>query len=430
MIVAAYAAAQIALFIGHNVWRDEGQAWLWAQALSSPWEFFVVPGEGHPPLWFWLLRGLSTFFTFDQARYLTLGVALLNALLLHRLLRGELLLLTLVLCTHVILQYWGYHFRPYGLVFTTILTALLLERAGRNIAATWVLAIACGLHFFSGLIFGLWLLVQLRRRTPIRHLIGPALLAAFFGLCAILSSLGNPEGEPSTRKLFEIIVYNLAWPTPWPNLRELPVAAITIALLCYGLWRDKLMLGFVLALMLAFSIGSAVFYGQSPWHSAFLLMLTFVAFRLAGSRARQWVLVVLLMPQALAGVAVSKERMLKPYWTRPDIYAAVLADAGPGFNPSTQLIAWQDFMLTTAAASYGITYISGNNGEQLGPVNWSRRDEKRVDPVLTTHPRPYWLVCGSCAPALAAISDAGLSATELASTVNFDDGPIAAYRID
>lgn len=208
------------------------------------------------------------------------------------------------------------------------------------------------------------------------------------------------------------------------------MAAITIALLCYGLWRDKLMLGFVLALMLAFSIGSAVFYGQSPWHSAFLLMLTFVAFRLAGSRARQWVLIVLLMPQALAGVAVSKERMLKPYWTRPDIYAAVLADAGPGFNPSTQLIAWQDFMLTTAAASYGITYISGNNGEQLGPVNWSRRDEKRVDPVLTTHPRPYWLVCGSCAPALAAISDAGLSATELASTVNFDDGPIAAYRID
>lgn len=197
VIVAAYAAAQIALFIGHNVWRDEGQAWLWAQALSSPWEFFVVPGEGHPPLWFWLLRGLSTFFTFDQARYLTLGVALLNALLLHRLLRGELLLLTLVLCTHVILQYWGYHFRPYGLVFTTILTALLLERAGRNIAATWVLAIACGLHFFSGLIFGLWLLVQLRRRTLIRHLIGPALLAAFFGLCAILSSLAIRKANPA-----------------------------------------------------------------------------------------------------------------------------------------------------------------------------------------------------------------------------------------
>ena len=430
VIVAAYAAAQIALFIGHDPWRDEGQAWLWAQALSSPAEFFVVPGEGHPPIWFWLLRGLSSFLNFDQARYFTLGVALLNAVLLHRLLGRELLLMTLVLCTHVVLQYWGYHFRPYGLVFTTIIAALLLERAGRNVAATWLLALACGLHFFAGLIFGFWLLVQLQRRTPLRHLAGPAILAALFGLSAVLSALGNPEGAPTTRKFLEIITFNLAWPTPWPALRQLPVAVVTIGLLCYGLWNQKLMLGLLLALMLAFSIGSAVFYGQSPWHSAFLMMLTFVAFRLAGPNARQWVLMVLLAPQALAGVAVSKERLFEPHWTRPDIYGAVVADAGPGFDPSKQLLAWQDFMLTPTAATRGITYLSGNNGTLLGPVDWRQRIEDRVDPILGAHPVPYWLVCGKCEPALAVIAAAGLSATELASTVNFDDGPIAAYRID
>lgn len=430
VVVAAYAAAQIALFIGHDTWRDEGQAWLWAKALSSPAEFFVIPGEGHPPLWFWLLRALSTLLSFDQARYLTLGVAILNAVLLRRLLRSEILLLTLLLCTLFVTQYWGFHFRPYGLVFTSIIGALLLERAGRNIAATWLLALACGLHFFAGIIFGFWILVQLQRHTPIRHLLAPAILAALFGLSAILSGLGNPEGEPTTSNFLAIVIYNLAWTTPWPGLRQLPVALVTIALLCYGLWNQKLMLGFMLVLMLAFSIGSAVFYGQSPWHSAFLLMLAFVAFRLAGNAARPWALMILLVPHALAGLSVGLERLLSPSWTHADIYATVATDAGPGFDPARQLVSWQDFMLSATAASHDITYLSGNNGELLGPVDWRRRVQGRVDPVLATNPTPYWLVCSNCEPALAAIAAAGLSATELTSFDTFDDGPFAAYRIN
>ena len=73
IVVLVYAAAQIVLFAGHVPWRDEGQAWLWAQALSAPAEFFAIPGEGHPPLWYWLLRGVSYVVDFNQARYLTLG---------------------------------------------------------------------------------------------------------------------------------------------------------------------------------------------------------------------------------------------------------------------------------------------------------------------------------------------------------------------
>ena len=430
VIVLAYAAVQIVLFAGHAPWRDEAQAWLWAQSLASPTEFLVVPGEGHPPLWFWLLRGLSTVIDFNQARYLTLGIALLNALLLARLVRGEVLLLTLMLCTHVVMQYWGYHFRPYGLVFTCLLSALLFERAGRIGAATWVLAIACGLHFFAGVIFGFWLLVQLRRDTPIRQLIAPAVLAALFGISAILSGLGNPEGEPTTKAFFEIVVFNLAWPVPWPDMRQLPVAAVTIGLICYGLWHAKFMLGVLLSLMLVFAIGSAVFYGQSPWHSAFMMMLTFVAFMLAGTHARRWVLMLLLSVQAVAGVAVSKERALDPSWTRPDIYGAILADAGPDFDPASQLVGWQDFMLSPTAAVHGIVYRSGNNGDLLGPVDWRRRVEDNVDPILATHPTPYWLVCGQCIRPLLAIFAADLTATNLATTVNFDDGRITAYRID
>lgn len=430
VIVLAYAAVQVTLFMGHDPWRDEAQAWLWARALSSPSEFFVVPGEGHPPLWFWVLRGMSHVVDFNQARYLTLGVALLNAVLLARLLRGEVLLLTLMLCSHVVMQYWGYHFRPYGLVLTCFLTALLLERSGRRVAATWALAIACGLHFFAGLIFAFWLLLQLHRRMPLRQLVAPAVLAALFGLSAVLSGMGNPEAEPTTRKFLQIIIFNFAWPSPLPGVRELPAAAATVALLCFGLWRQKLILALVLGLTLTFAIGSAVFYGQSPWHSAFLMMLSFIAFMLAGPTAPRWVLMVLLTPQALVGVAISKERLTDPSWTRPDVYAAVVADAGPGFDPSTQLVGWQDFMLSPAAAVHDITYQSGNNGEVIGPVDWRSRVEDRLDPILTTHATPYWLVCGECDLALAFIAAGGLKAMELSSSVNFDDGPIAAYRID
>lgn len=430
VIVLAYVAVEIALAIGHQPWRDEAQAWLWAQSLSNFGEFLAIPGEGHPPLWYWLLRGLSMVLDFSQARYLTLGVAILNAVLLARLLRTDVLLLTLMLCTHVVLQYWGYHFRPYGLTFTAILTALLLDRAGRPLAATWVMALACGLHFYAGFVFGFWLLVQWSRGIRITQLAGPALLGALFGVSALVSGMGNPEGVPTTSDMLDIIFFNLAWPVPWPFLRTWPVAIVTIALLTYGLWNQRFILATLLALTLAFALGSAVFYGQSPWHSAFVMMMTFVAFMLADKTSHRWVLIVLLMPQAVAGIAVTKNRMEYPVWTKTDLYATVVADAGPGFDPSTQLVAWQDFNLSTAAAIHGISYISGNNGQRLGPVDWRHRVEDAVDPVLGTTPTPYWLVCGDCAPALAAITAAGLKPTELASSVNFDDGPMSAYRID
>lgn len=430
VLVLAYAIVQVMLFAGHAPWRDEAQAWLWAQQLSTPAEFLAVPGEGHPPLWFWLLRVLSYVVDFNHARILTLAVALLNAALLMGLLRGKLLLLVLILSTHVVLQYWGYHFRPYGLVFTAILTALLLDRAGRGIAATWVLAIACGLHFFAGLLFGFYLLLQLQRRTPMRHLIGPAILASLFGLSAIISGMGNPEADPSTTHFLDTVIYNFAWPAPWPFMRTLPVALATVALLCLGLWRSKFILAAVLGLTLAFAIGGAMFYGQSPWHSAFLMMLTFMAFTLAGSNSRSWVLLVLLVPQAIGGIAMTKVRFDDPVWSRPDVYAAVVADAGQGFNPAAQLVAWPDYMLSSAAAVRGITYRSGNNGQLLGPVDWRKRRDGELDPILGTHATPYWLVCGNCQPALAAIADAGMTATALASSTGPDDGPTSAYRIE
>jgi hypothetical protein len=39
----------------HEVWRDEVQAWLITTSATSFADLLVIPGEGHPPLWYWVL---------------------------------------------------------------------------------------------------------------------------------------------------------------------------------------------------------------------------------------------------------------------------------------------------------------------------------------------------------------------------------------
>lgn len=430
VVTLAYIVLQLALAITHQPWRDEAQAWLWAGALATPLEFLIIPGEGHPPLWYWLLRGLALILDFNQARYFTVGIAILNAVLLARLLHGQVLLLTLLLFSLTLTQFWGHHFRPYGLVLLCLLTAMLLQRHGRPLLASWVMALACGFHFFAGFLFGFWLILQWHRGIAWRSLLGPAALGLLFGLSALLSGLGNPAGTPDSTNLLQAFAYNLAWPLTWPGLRRWPAALLVIAVLCYGLWHARFILVVLLVLTVSFAFGTAAVYGQSPWHAAFMMMLALMAFVFAGPCARRWTLALLLAPQMIAGISASKSRLEQPVWDQPDLYAVIRADAGPGFDPATQLVAWQDFNLSTAAASHGITYISGNNGALLGPVDWRLRIEGRVDPVLSTTPTPFWLVCGHCAPALAASAAAGHAATELARIVNPDDGLLVAYRID
>ena len=39
----------------HELWRDEVQAWLITASATSFADLLVIPGEGHPPLWYWVL---------------------------------------------------------------------------------------------------------------------------------------------------------------------------------------------------------------------------------------------------------------------------------------------------------------------------------------------------------------------------------------
>lgn len=428
--VLAYAVLEAVLFADHVPWRDEVQAWLVARSLSQPLVFLIIPAEGHPPLWFWILRGLSTFASLDQARYLTLGVALLNATLLWRLLDRQLLLLVLMLCSSVIVLQWGYHFRPYGIVLSTVLGALLLDRAGRKVASTWLLAIGCGFHFFTGFLFAFWLIWQWRRNTPISALLGPAVLAALFGISALLSGRGNPEASTNLANLFPGILDNLSWWMPGTQFHH-PAASIGYPiLLTIGLWRSPFILGTLLTLTLGFAAATAVVYGEYQWHTAFMMVMAFMAFMLAGSKARLWVLMIILVPHAVMGMSNVKHALQEKATGDMDIYRIVQADAGMDHIPEQQLVGWPDYMVASAAARLDFTYRSGNNGSTLGPVDWRTRTRWMIDPGLATLPTPYWLVCKNCQPVLDFISGSGLTVTSIGSAINYSDGNIYAYRID
>ena len=333
-----------------------------------------------------------------------------------------------MLGSNVLLQYWGYQFRPYNLVFTALLCALLLDRRNQPIAAAWVLALGCGLHLFSGLLFAMWMLVLLHRRTPLLQLVGPALLATAFGAMAIVSGLGNPAGGIKTgaelaRRALDI----LAWPVP-PGASAGAVAVVVLSTLGYALRKTPFLLISTGLLTFAFTAFGALVYGASEWHVAYLLMLAFMAVILAGRDVKRWALPVLLVPQVVTGVSGAWTQLQTPVLAESAVYDAVIADAGPGLDTTTSLLAFPDYALSASAARHGITYKSAMNGSAMGPVRW--RDRGRLDPDLADTPTPFWLVCMSCRGTLDAIAAAGLTATPLASGVDADRRTIAGYRID
>jgi hypothetical protein len=432
VVILVYAAVQIVLFAAHDPWLDEAQAWLLATSISRPIDFLIVPGEGHPPLWHWVLRLLSVFFDFNQARYFSLLIAIGNAFLLWRLLGRDVLILLAVLGSFALLQFWGYHFRPYNIVFSCIVGALLLDRQGRGVASTWLLAVACGFHFFAGLLFAFWLVYQANKGTRLRSLLAPALLALGFGALAILSGMGNGSIEPPPPNLLGATLRNLAWVGMIEPLRTPWLALPTLAGLVLALYRRPVILTTVLTLLIAFAFGTAAVYGKYPWHLAFMTMLCFMAIMVAGPDGiRRWVLLALLLPQVAFGAAAVAHRLSIAAWDQPDLYEIIRTDAGPGFEPSRQLVAWPDLIGVAFAATKEIVLASGNDGSLLGPINWRTSKPDAIDPTLAQRTVPYWLICSaSCPLVLDYLEENGRRPHFLARKINTDNGEFLAYRVD
>lgn len=431
VVVLVYATLQIVMFAAHDPWLDEAQAWLLVNSIARPIDWLILPNEGHPPLWYWVLRGLSMGLDFNQARYFSLFVSLGNALLLWRLLGRDFTVLFALLGSFVLLQFWGYHFRPYNLVFTCVVGALLLDRNHREIAATWLLALACGLHFFSGLLFAFWLVYQRTKGTPLLMLLWPSLLALTFGVLALLSGQGNAGVGPMTPDLVTGTLHNLSWIGMIAPLRGLWLALATVAIITLALYRRPVILVTLLGLLLAFSFATAIVYGRYPWHSAFMTMLCFMAIMVVGLEGRRWALLLLMLPQVAFGVAGVAHRLSMPIWTAPDLYETIIHDAGSTVAPIGRIVAWPDLAGVPMAAERNITVVSGNDGSLLGPINWQRRDADDIDPALVERPTPWWLVCTKTCPTLLDhLGEYGRASTLLATKTNTDNGEFSAYRID
>lgn len=434
LVFLAFCTTEVVLFLNHLSFRDEAQAWLWVLEFKNWRDYFVIPYEGHPPVWYWILKLLSLGFSFNQARWLAVILAIVNGALLIRLVGHRPVLFVLVLTTQFFMIFWGFFFRPYGLVLTLLLCALLAHRARRPVLGTWILAIACGLHFFAGFIFALWLLFQLRARVPVRWLIWPALLALGFGLSAVLSALGNPRGELVFDDVLAgaLHVFALSFKLseePWQIWVIVMGAMISIAF-----WRDKYLLAALILSIAAFCLFGQVVYGIAEWHFGFVPVLVLTAFLLNEDKVRAWPIAVLMVPQTINGLLSAGILTVLPYSLAERSYEAVKADAGDALDPETNLISWPDFVLSAPSALNDFKFISGNTGKVIGPSLYSEdrpEDRQPNKDLLVQTQTPYWLVCFHCDDALTVIESAGLFSHEVfPPTEGNHKEAVAAYRVD
>lgn len=431
LLFAVYAGLQIVLFATHVPWADEGQAWYWALALQKPVDFLIVPGEGHPPLWYLLLRFLSLFLDFDHARLLTLCFAIINGGLILRLFRHEIPLAALVLLSGFALHYWGFQFRPYAIVLTLALVALLYAQAGRFQIGVWLLAIACGFHFFAGFLFAFWLILCWRRGLPFRQLFLPALVALGFGLTSVLSGMGNPSLSIAL-SLEDVMLAIKVFAAPFALIfGSLVLDAIVVAALIVIMFRrDPKTLIAYFGVAALFCLFAAFVYGRYGWHIAFLVVLLLMAFATSKPRPHPWPLYLLLLPGLVFGIVKATDDILVPP-RDGEAFRIVVQDAGAKLDPASNFLVWPDDIILGITARTDMPFISANNGTIGGPIHLRNREKYRIDKdLLKTLPHPYWLVCETCTPLLDEIRRGGYSTVELYAPDPKQTESIGAYRIE
>lgn len=430
-LLSIYALIEFSMYEAHVPWRDEGQAWFWAKTLSQPLDFLIVPGEGHPPLWYWLLRLLSLGLDFTQARLFTVGAAVFNAGLIFWLFRRHLLIAALIVFSAASLHFWGYNFRPYTLVFTLTLLALVAHQNGRPGTGSWLMAIACGFHFFAGILFAFWLTIAWRDGQRIRDLIAPCILALAFAATVLLSGVSNASIEYYHSKLAQDILSAFGAVYSGRFYPPAVAGALALVLVTIIFWRDRLTLAVYLCLAGGFAVFAAAIYGRYDWHLAFVLALLVMALASVRAKLIRWPLLLLLAPGAVFGVlGAAYETTVNPRYDEI-AFEAIKADAGDRLDTQTNLVSWPDFPLLGIAARDDFKFLSGNDGALVGPVNLAkRRDWQVAFSTLADMPRPYWVYCISCSGILFAITETGRPFTLLYNSGPQSPEPVAAFRVD
>lgn len=248
LIIAAVLSALISLAIGLNqsVWFDEAYSiFLAKQPVAELMRLTSI--DGHPPLYYLLLKGWATLFGFGELALRTLsvitmgGVVVIAALLAKRLfgVRAALFTLPLLVIAPFMLRY-GFEIRMYALAALIGITAtyvLVVARQTKDSRRQWMLYAAyavlvalgvytlyyTGLLWVAHLVWLLWLAIKERQslftaRWPVAFAASVVLFIPW--LPTFLAQLGNGALSPVVRtltleQLLGIVTFNFLYQPVW-----------------------------------------------------------------------------------------------------------------------------------------------------------------------------------------------------------------------
>ena len=388
------ATLLLARIAHHAVWRDEAQAWLIVQAADSLIDLLILEGEGHPPLYYWILYLTSTLgndlwlakiptvifsvatlvvvwfftpFTFVEKLMISLGFFLSWQYGVFS--RSYIVGAFFLLLYAVFHDRWREYPVPGGLVLgAASLTHVYFAMAASCLAALSVL---------------LWL----REGRALKRI---ALLTIPFGVCLALSAasviLSIPATEtveritqpagPQATALLQQMAQAFLEGLPMLGLKPLLVTLVFVLLIaCF--WRNRL--GGLVFLAGAGCIAAVqtMIYGTGR-HSGVIYFLFVAVYAIAYSACNKTPARALLALSMLAGLFILPRTLTTPYSAALEAADIITARGLERAN----WVAYPDAPATATFAALKRSVYGLQCGCEYTYVDWRRRHKAASDAKL------------------------------------------------
>jgi hypothetical protein len=359
-LLAAYAAVIFALTARHVLWGDEVQGWLRALSLSPFKDFLVIPGgEGHPPLWYWLLRLLSLSMNLDQAVWLSPLLACIAGGLVAWLGRDRPLLVFAALFSAP-LMWWPEIFRPYELGGLFLLAAVPCLRRQDFLDCGVFLSLACFTHFYCFFALPLFLGEEFLRHRTVRILKIIAAPCALAFALIFLSAQGNDAGalkglhDPARFVKYAVSGFSLyrlqaGDSLLWAGVTVLlPLSALPLV------FGRNAYAALVAVCLLALNLFFALVYSRTSAHTFMLPFLVILGALIRLPEVNAWALAAVLLLSDVSGLGMARDDMTKKLSNSETAYAWI-QKAGLG---NLKILSLDDNLLQPAAWRHGFAYYS------------------------------------------------------------------------
>lgn len=212
VILLVYLAIQITISLHHEAWRDESQAWILARNTSFIEIFSLCASEGHPCLWFLLLKlCVKLGVSFYHFSYISIIIMTAAAAVLLWKSPFHIFTKICILLSPIYYYYNSVICRVYAVavLLVVLLCCLWEERFSKPLAYSLVIACLFQSHIlFAGLALGcmIEMIINDKKRFEKNHLLGLGLQLSSF-LCLIFELRQTDDTETylhiKTEKLFE-----------------------------------------------------------------------------------------------------------------------------------------------------------------------------------------------------------------------------------